>query len=137
MDKNILVYFYPYLRIIHQAWNWPLAWVFQCRINSLAKKWPYSTSSSNWPYVVISSMQQNNVATQQIQKKLAYLVSTPYWIPPKTKKQLFNSEPKKIGCVFCRKLEIDTTISSNVRESRKCCDIVHFSNSLLDDLKQW
>ena len=22
-DKNILVYFYPYLRILHQAWNWP------------------------------------------------------------------------------------------------------------------
>ena len=69
MDKNILVYFYPYLRIIHQAWNWPLAWVFQCRISSLAKKWPYSTSSSNWPYVVISSMQQNHVALRRKYKK--------------------------------------------------------------------
>ena len=23
MDKNILVYFHPYLLILHQAWNWP------------------------------------------------------------------------------------------------------------------
>ena len=89
-----------------------------------------STSSSNWPYVVISSMQQNHVAAQQIQKKLAYLVSTPYWIPPKTKKQRFNSEQKKLDVFLLKSIQPFPML-----ESRKCCNVVHFSNSLLDGLK--
>ena len=24
MDKNILVYFHPYLQILHRVWNWPI-----------------------------------------------------------------------------------------------------------------
>ena len=47
----------------------------------------------------------------------------------KDQKQLFNSEQKKIGCVFCLLKSIQpfpTTL-----KSRKCCNIVHFSNSVL------